>query len=803
MANQWEKVNPDGGVDLLPMPYCLVDEVMDDIFEAVGETIEEIESKKRSPKYEFKLPHAGPTSYMRLPGRIHCAYVEPRGTARMALGTGQGEAILVDTKLRQIMTQAHAFDESEAVTCISICSDSSFQDVPAGPGIEEPPLSSPPVKLFVAGVFTPKILVYDVVKETLGLRLKPACSIQVPKPEEEVERPLVEQLHTRGVAGGIWVIALLHDRSVRAYLCPLGEPPSQEAEDGQGIMLDKPIEEGDEDEEEEGVGGAGGGGHGQEFNDVPQVSTPVYTWSLAQLAPMPGITQVPELESITLTLFSPRPQGGAFGRGVSAGQIPTLCFASSTESSAVLAHSLTSPAPVAAPIGVDLDTLLMQAAPKPGLHEEPKWTTRLQPRRRWCLPAKTSTVAVSPNGGIFAIGGSQGSLALVNTATGPSLRTMLPGHYGAVNSLSFHRDKVLVSIGADCWVHHYDLTTDTLLARHLAGSPLEPGVANPTPILHIAASQAMPLGATMDAEGSLRLLDLKHGCKIARMSCSSEKQEDVEGPQPSEDDKPMLLLSTATGFCVICMADVDRSMVLPGEAADAGDEEAEAPEGEGEDGNEMQASMVQDDQSWLVFFEQTGVLKKLFPTLAAKGGDIAKHFNALSEEDLGKLQPQGVPSTLEKAVVLSAKQPPPDPVAVRAAQLAAAAAARAELASSGSRRRSQQLPDNLIAKLTTENLRRFAAGQQSAKEAAQPSATGAKKMASSLGGSGAFGKSATLNTAAREEQENMQSKTPHVVPKNWQVALKKQLRSGLAGKQTRQSRLQRRLEQMRKEISGD
>merc|ERR1712232_372066 len=103
-----------------------------------------------------------------------------------------------------------------------------------------------------------------------------------------------------------------------------------------GIMLDKPIEEGDEEDEEEGIGGAGGGGHGQEFDDVPQVHAPVYTWSLAQLAPMPGITQVHDLESITLTLLSPRPQAGAFGTGASAGQIPTLCFASSTESSSVL-----------------------------------------------------------------------------------------------------------------------------------------------------------------------------------------------------------------------------------------------------------------------------------------------------------------------------------------------------------------------------------------------------------------------------------------------------------------------------------
>lgn len=260
------------------------------------------------------------------------------------------------------------------------------------------------------------------------------------------------------------------------------------------------------------------------------------------------------------------------------------------------------------------------------------------------------------------------------------------------------------------------------------------------------------------------------------------------------DEKPMLLMSTATGFCVICMTDFNASIMAPTEATDAADQEATAAPDGGEDGEDVVPSMVQDDQSWLVFFEQAALLKKLFPTLVAKGGDIAKHFNALSDEDLAKLQPQGTPSTLEKAVVLSSKQPPPDPVAVRAAQLAAAVAAKTQVASGGRHIKTPQLPNNDVVMLTTENLRKFAAAQQAAKEATQ------QPVASSLGGTGAFGKATTIRTAAR--QEDVDVKVPHAVPKNWQVSLKKQLRSGLAGKQTRQSRMQRRLDQMRKEMSG-
>ncbi|CAE8607316.1 unnamed protein product, partial [Polarella glacialis] len=81
MAAQWDKVNPDAVVDPLPMPYRLINKVIEDIVEEVGEQILNIEQKKRRSDYEFSLPKAGPTSYVQLPGRIACAFVEPRGTS--------------------------------------------------------------------------------------------------------------------------------------------------------------------------------------------------------------------------------------------------------------------------------------------------------------------------------------------------------------------------------------------------------------------------------------------------------------------------------------------------------------------------------------------------------------------------------------------------------------------------------------------------------------------------------------------------------------------------------------------------
>ncbi|CAE7510778.1 unnamed protein product [Symbiodinium sp. CCMP2592] len=252
MAFTWQKVNPDGALDLLPLPYRIIDEVVEDIVEAVGEQVDIIETRKRSETCEFALPEAIPTSLVQVSGHIACAYVEPRGTTRMAVGTSQGEALLIDSRKGEVVAHAHPFHESEPVTCVSICSESAYQEVFAGPGVDAPSLPSPNLKLFAAGLTTPKILVYDIHKETYGVMLKPACAIHLPAAEggdSEEGHPVIEQLHTRGCAGGIWACVLLPDGNVRCYLTPLGEPDLQDEE--ANVVLDAPIQEGDEDEDEE------------------------------------------------------------------------------------------------------------------------------------------------------------------------------------------------------------------------------------------------------------------------------------------------------------------------------------------------------------------------------------------------------------------------------------------------------------------------------------------------------------------------------------------------------------------------
>ncbi|CAE7244839.1 unnamed protein product, partial [Symbiodinium natans] len=99
------------------------------------------------------------------------------------------------------------------------------------------------------------------------------------------------------------------------------------------------------------------------------------------------------------------------------------------------------------------------------------------------------------------------------------------------------------------------------------------------------------------------------------------------------DETPKLLLHTATGFCVICMS-VEQ-------AADPELETEEPPpdgpidDGDGEGADEAEATLPpSEDRSFLVFFDTAQMLKKLFPTLAAKAGekgDVTKLYEAISK----------------------------------------------------------------------------------------------------------------------------------------------------------------------------
>merc|ERR1712216_210049 len=116
---------------------------------------------------------------------------------------------------------------------------------------------------------------------------------EVKQPEEPIVRPpAVEQLHVKGARGAIWVIALLWDRTIRAYLCPLGEP--------ENAVQAKPDSMVDIPEEQEFEREISNPEAGQEFANVPTIATAMYVISLPSMVAMQGLPE-PSLDRLTLS----------------------------------------------------------------------------------------------------------------------------------------------------------------------------------------------------------------------------------------------------------------------------------------------------------------------------------------------------------------------------------------------------------------------------------------------------------------------------------------------------------------------
>lgn len=784
MAASWEKVNPANSVDFLPQPYRSINKILEDILQDVGVQIGEIEAKRRSEEYEHALRQVNGTGFVAVSGRITAAYTEPHGTPRIVLGTSSGEVLLIDTGKEAVVAQKNAFDESEAVHCVVLCSDGAYAPRPWRLGQVEQPLPKPCMKLLVAGTTTPRILVFNVCKETYGMSLKPACAIHAPRPPDAGEAggaPIVQQLHARGTYDGIWVLALMCNRSIRLFLCPLGAPVERAAAGGEAV-LDKPIME-DEEEDEDRVQS------GEDFAGVLQVSTPTYAFALQSLAPLQGLPE-PGLDRVYLTVFAAKVETRSIADGTSARLVPLICMASSPDSNVVVGYSVPAPTPLVAPAGLDLDGLLRQAMPPMGELREPKESLALRPRRRWELPAETTSVAASPSGGVFAVGGAKGMLVLIDTAAGLSLRTMLPGHYAAVTGLAFHRCQTLVSVGADSWVHHYSMQDNSLLARYMCAPP-----PKPPPAQGVTASQQLALAVSLDANGGLRLLDLRRGQKIARPVCYEVHPPDPEpvGELPSAapvaagtvpaviteveerplvEERPRRVLASSTGFCMVCEARLEELKAAAGSAALA---DVAGPEGYGdtEEAEEI-------DRSWLVMFDYAKVLKALYPGIKAERGlALAEAFNAIPPDKPPKeLAPPAPP---EVEVDTSLRQP---------------LGGGPKTMTFGGRAKAKAKAANVTAQvfeLTAENLRKITK--------ASPQVMPAKGSVM-LSSAGALRSMMTEEDPVAANGGKESKRSPHEASENWQVSVRRYLRSGLADREARQRRIQNRLDQIRKDL-GD
>lgn len=321
----------------------------------------------------------------------------------------------------------------------------------------------------------------------------------------------------------------------------------------------------------------------------------------------------PGLRDVNLSVFNRWFGFSSMAASTGARQLPLICMVSSQDSTMLVAYSMPAPCALAVPAGLDADSLTKQPAHQVGDVRAPLSPAICDPRRRWELPSATTSMAVSPCGSLFAAGGAGGSLALVDTGGGLSLRAMLPGHYAAVTAVSFHRAAVLVTVGQDAFIHHYRLEDNSLMGRYLCAPPPQP-----PPLRGIAVAQVLPVALSLDTTGGLRLLDIMRARKLAYVSC---EVYDVAPVVPNEDkpnhgvkagDIPQQILAGSSAFCVFCETRSDDS----------------------------QATVA--DVSSVTIFDYTAVVKHLCPSSlsrSTRGGQcVTEAFGKFLPKEQGKVQ---------------------------------------------------------------------------------------------------------------------------------------------------------------------
>lgn len=806
-AAAFAKVDPDLAFDALPQPYALIVELLEEaILQQVEEHIERGSSKrigaeegvaKGSDPREHGLRQAGCNGRLGIDGRITCAHVEPRNARRLVVGTSLGEILLIDVVLQQVVKQKQvgSSEGSEAVKCVVFTSDA----------VHHVAAKLRP-RIVVALSASPQLAVYEVHDQQFGADLRRCCSIQVhdadgrDAADHEEGGPVVEQLQAVGTYRGTWVVVLLSNRAVHCFLCPTIVSEAQHADGARDYVLKNPIMEENEDSMEDVRGGGG-----SEMEECLHIGTPTYTLIVPSLAPLRGLPE-PDLSSLRLSLLTTRPTGAA---RVSS-QVPSFAFLHSSDSTHLLAYALPAPRPAQGAAGRSTEEILKDSKPAPSRIEEPEAPQSLGTRRHWAMPSKISASAASQKGGVFAVGTVRGGIALASVAAGPSLHTSLPGHYGMVTALAFHADNLLISAGADGWVQHYDVRSNTVLARHFSTPPPE-GLAAPPPAVCVASSQSLPLAYTLDAAGNLRLHDLVRGSKVARLYCMPADMLDSTFPSVSDEESrvPRDMLATANGLCVLCEAQ-PTVQVPPATASSDGKEPVHG------DGGGADEEVVPEGQvtSCVALFNQEQLLGDVYPALANCGKDSQKElFSILTAEALqqGQLvdvsfaaeEPTQLPEaaktkqsgTSRKSLATSSRrmsfaaEPRKSVAAAPRKSIAAGATAATGKSISAAPGSADANDATNLGALTAENLRRVLGVARDGSLASLATLPGAGAPSVPAGGAGG----GLALAAARQHQA-------HAVPESWSAAAKRQLRVEAGGGGSRQVRCLRRIDQLRKAI---
>eukprot|EP00927_Polykrikos_kofoidii_P043441 TRINITY_DN37519_c0_g1_i1.p1 TRINITY_DN37519_c0_g1~~TRINITY_DN37519_c0_g1_i1.p1 ORF type:complete len:654 (+),score=98.01 TRINITY_DN37519_c0_g1_i1:363-2324(+) len=614
-------------------------------------------------------------------------------------------------------------------------------------------------KLLVVGTATPRVQIYDIRQQTCGYTLEPSCVVDVPAvPAEdggEALPPPVSQLRAKGTANCVWILVLLPNRVVHAYLAPVVEAPIVEAV---GLETLK------EEDEEEGEVGAAKGEGADEFSGVLKIKTPTFVLPLPDMAPLRGLPE-PALSEVVMMLLAPRPE--ALTRR-NRRPVPAYCFVCSQATGSVAAFGLNCPGPASAASGLAVEEMLKVVEPPPYEVKEPAESQTVLPCRHWTMPARNSAVAAASDGSIFAVGGSHGALSLISIGAGPALTLCLPGHYGAVAALAFYKSEVLVSVGADAWVHHYCLRTNNLLFRHMCTPPPSPQPApgrargltvdaasctpppSPPPGVAVAVSPSRARGLTLDAAGNLRILDLHRGKKLARASCqiedstvptskhedpSSSKCKQKQGAPEVSPGQCLRLFCTADSFCVVREGEPDRKEASARQASRASIDASAA----GKLPSSPTPPASGQESSVLFFFHDASLVSA--PSAPTAPSLMAVDRDAQRGGDVTLIVQRGDEATQEAGRGVKGK----------------------------------------IVALTAENLRMM--GKPGNEKGEHGDLTG------------------DLSNAARKDLRSVGvSQRAHRMPESWQTAVRQHLRSSCADRNLRAGRIPKRMDTIRRRI---
>jgi hypothetical protein len=209
-----------------------------------------------------------------------------------------------------------------------------------------------------------------------------------------------------------------------------------------------------------------------------------------------------------------------------------------------------------------------------------------------------------------------------------------------------------------------------------------------------------------------------------------------------------------------------------------------------------------EDNSWLVFFDQSATLCSLFPGLAARveNGDSAiELFNNLTKEEMMQMPPAAGDVTEQRALL----QKEISGSTRKGSKHSATSSLRGKTATISGQESSTTLGDTgksrsgaetAVAKLTAENLQKIGKPVKAPSERRSITGFSDARSGSKL--------RASVATQFRPAAEATPDAVRQAIPDFWQTGVRRNLRRCLEDKNIRQATIHKHMDAMRREVEG-